>query len=763
MMDVRTQHTLIPSKHCSLLHARGSYFESEPILQMKPSFFIHLTNISRYLLLLGLFGIVSKSYAQPIDLETMEIHSAPISDLQSSQTNLLQGNSLRLKQSDTLGKLLEAELGVSNASFGQGVGVPVIRGLTGSRIRMLQNGLGSHDASSLSPDHAVAIEPIFAESIRISLGSENIRYGGNAIGGVVEVEDYRIPEQRMDQLLSGWLESRYDTNGEGTHSAFRLNLEKDWLGLTLGGFYRHRNDAQIPGQAIDADFIAQQFDLTDFDNAEGNIPNTDSKSSGGFVGASWLGEQAMAGMSVSYTDNQYGIPKGSHGLDPNHLDGLELILPQLEDISGFEDIFGPQALFPNIRIAMQNTRYDFKSEWYDPIEGIHNIRFQYAYVDYQHQELEGGSVFTHVKNDTGEGRFEIDHHFGHDFMGKIGVQWTDQDFSALGVETFVPETEKQSWGIFTTQNYHWHDWIITGGIRFEQTEIDPDATTLSLRGSALSPVSLPDKLSYDALSGTFSVRWNFTPEANVNLSFNYGQRSPDIQELLSFGPHLSTRTFDVGNVGLTNEVMKRIDLGLDWESDGFKLKLNSFYNQMDDYIYQQNTGVFYEVDNEVIRQRCVSEAECVPIYAYDQRDAEFFGYEAELSLPLYEFSYADLSLTLFSDYVRARFKADDVPRIPPLRYGAELGLGQQQWNASVRYARSESQHRSGAFEMDTSGYHLLSASADYHLDIAEKGELWLFVKANNLLNEEIRNSVSFLRNYAPEPGQSFVFGFRASY
>lgn len=713
--------------------------------------------------LLGMFGIVSKSFAQSIDLETMEILSSPISDLQSSQTSLLQGDSLRLKQSDTLGKLLETELGVSNASFGQGVGVPVIRGLTGSRIRMLQNGLGSHDASSMSPDHAVAIEPIFAENIRISLGSESIRYGGNAIGGIVEVEDYRIPEKRMDQLLSGWLESRYDTNGEGTHSAFRVNLEKDWLGLTVGGFHRQRKDTQIPGQAIDADFIAQQFDLTDFDNAEGNIPNTDSKSSGGFVGASWLGEQAMAGMSVSYTDNQYGIPKGSHGLDPNHLDGLEFILPQLDDIKGFEDILGSQALFPNIRIAMENIRYDFKSEWYDPVEGIDKIRFQYAYVDYQHTEKEGGSLFTLVSNDTGEGRFEIDHHFGEDFTGSTGVQWVDQDFSALGIETFVPETQKQSWGIFTTQNYYWKDWVITGGVRYEQTNIDPNATTLRLRGSALPPVSLPDKLSYDAVSGAFSIRWNFTPEANVNLSFNYGQRSPDIQELLSFGPHLSTRTFDIGNVALENETMKRIDLGVDWESDGLSLKLNGFYNQIDDYIYQQNTGVFYEIDNEVIRQRCVSEAGCVPIYAYDQQDAAFFGYEAEVSMPLYESSYADLSLTLFSDYVRARFKTGDVPRIPSLRYGAELGLGQHIWNAKLRYSRSEAQPHSGAFETETPGYHLLSASVDYHLDIAETAELWLFAKANNLLNEETRNSVSFLRNYAPEPGQSFVFGFRASY
>jgi len=625
---------------------------------------------------------------------------------------------------------------------------------------LLQNGLGSHDASSLSPDHAVAIEPIFAESIRVSRGPENIRYGGNAIGGIVEVKDYRIPEQQVDQPLSGWMESRYDTNGDGTHSAFRLNLGEDVFAMTLGGFYRDRDDTEIPGQALDAGFIEQQFGLTDIDNVEGSIPNTDSRSSGGFVGTSWLGEQAMVGMSVSYLENEYGIPKGSHGLDPNHLDGLELILPQLENLSGFEDIFSQEALYPDIRIAMRQPRYDFKTEWYEPLSGIENMRFLYTHSDYQHTEREGGLVYTLFENKTNEGRFEIDHDLGQDFYGSSGIQVIDQDISALGVETFIPETQKQSWGIYSIQNYEWNDdWLSSAGVRFEQTEIDPSANRLSLQGSALAPVSLPNQLDYDALSGSFSLAWNFIPEANANLAFNYGQRSPDVQELLSFGPHLSTRTFDIGNVALANEIAKRIDMGLDWQSERLALKVNSFYNRIDDYIYQRNTGFFYELDNEVIRQRCVSDAECLPIYAYDQRDAEFYGYEAEVTM-----YYDNLSLTLFSDYVRAYFSStEDVPRMPPLRYGIELGYEHSNWNTTLRYTRGEAQTHVGDYETESEGYHLLNAHVDYRFNTKDWGEVWMFAKASNLLDEEIRNSVSFLRNYAPEPGRSIVFGMRLSY
>jgi len=219
-------------------------------------------------------------------------------------TSTLEGRSLHLRQSDTLGQTLNEELGISNASFGPGVGIPVIRGLTGSRVRILQNGIGTHDGSSLSPDHALALDTLFAHEIKVLRGPEIVRYGGNAIGGIVDVSDGRIPERRARKTISGTAESRYDTNASGTHSAFTLNTGKDSIAFSLGGFFRDRNDIRIPGKAIDETFAAQQLGLTEISNVSGKIPNTDSKAIGGFTGISWLGDQAMAGMSVSHTDNR---------------------------------------------------------------------------------------------------------------------------------------------------------------------------------------------------------------------------------------------------------------------------------------------------------------------------------------------------------------------------------------------------------------------------------------------------------------------------
>lgn len=677
----------------------------------------------------------------------------------------LKGRTLQLQQSDTLGQTLQEELGVSNASFGPGVGTPALRGLTGSRVRILQNGIGTHDATSLSPDHALAIDTLFANEIKVLRGPEIIRYGGNAIGGVVDVSDGRIPERRAKKPISGVVESRYNTNGNGTHSAFKLNTGKDQFAFNLGGSFRDRNDIRIPGKAIDEQFVAEQFGLSNITNVSGKIPNTDSRAIGGFVGLSWLGEQFMAGMSVSHSDKRYGIPRGSHHLDSNHLDGLETILPRLENIEGFEDIFGPQALFPNVRIKMNQTRYDFKSQWYEPIQGIDSIDFQYGLVDYAHTEFEGGEPFTRFKNDAGEGRVEMHHSLLPNFTGIFGVQWIDRDFSAIGAETFIPKTKQLSLGFYTAQKYVWNNWTLQGGLRFENAWINPAANELRLRGSALPPVSLPGSLDYQAISGSASIEWRPQKNTAVTLTYNHAERPPDIQELLSLGPHLSTRSFDVGNVQLKNETMDMVDLGFEWKTDRLSVQAHGYYNHASDFIYRRNTGLVYEVDNEVIRQRCVSAAECVSILAYSQRSAAFYGYESKVDATLFKWPAGKLSLSLFSDYVRGRFnKGDraDVPRMPPLRFGSELGLSNETWHTALRYTRATPQHNPGENEFPTAGYHLLTATADYQLEANQWLNLWFFAKGYNLLNEEIRSSVSFLRSFAPEPGRSFIFGIRAT-
>jgi len=708
-----------------------------------------------------------------IALDTIEVIGDRAKSTIAPQTSELRGDALHRQQADTLGKTLENQMGVANASFGPGVGVPVIRGLSGSRVRIMQDGIGSHDASFLSPDHAVAIEPLFAEHIEVVRGPGTIRYGGNAIGGFVDVKDNRIPEKVPGRVIEGAVENRFDTNADGTNAGFKFDLGREQLAMRVAGFHRNRNDTEIPGAAIDAGAVRQQFGLNKLINAYGTIPNTDSESVGGSLGLSWLGESAMAGLSVGHFTNRYGVPKGTHGIDPSDLDGLELLLPDIDPalLDEFADILGAEALNPSIRIDMRQTRYDFKSDWYPRLPGIEKVAFRYGVVDYAHTEVEGGLPFTTFTNQVGEGRFEIHHTFFDALTGSFGAHWQDREFAALGVESFVPQTQGDTLGLFTLQKLQFGDWTLEAGLRTERLRIDPSADYLRFpTPPGLPPrfadIALPDSLQFRADTASLSGRWDFSRDAALTLTLSRAKRAPDIQELLAIGPHLATRNFEVGNVKLGNETVNLVDLGLDWQTERLSLKLNGYYNWSDDYIYQKRLSGFYSYHQSQFYADCVSLVDCLPIYAYDQRNAWFTGYEAEAQAVLADTGLGRLKLTLFSDWVRGRFAdgdRSDVPRLPPLRFGAELGFGDAIWNASIRYTRGEAQSHPGNAETATAGYHLLAAGADYHWKSLEPLDLWLFAKANNLLNEEVRNSVSFLRNFAPEPGRSVVIGFRATF
>lgn len=681
------------------------------------------------------------------ELQAVTVTGAATQQPVEPNTDQLQGKRLQQYRDDTLGQTLSNMSGVSNASFGPGVGIPVIRGLTGSRIRLLQNGIGSHDASSLSPDHAATAEALFAEEIQVMRGTEAIRYGGNAAGGVVNVKDHRIPERIPRNYLSGFADNRFDTNGQGTTSAFRLNLGKDWLALSLGGFFLDRSNTRIPGTAINTRVLSSADD--DIPTSRKKIPNSDNRNLGGFVGASWLGESAMVGLAISHTNNRYGIPPGGH--EHEHEDHADEHDAHLSDV----------------RIAMRQTRYDFKSEWFEPLTGIERIGFRYGQVDYRHTEKEAGGG-TRFKNNTGEGRFELDHHWLPALTGTFGAQWTGRNFSALGDENFIPKTRQDLLGFYTTQQYAWNNWLFSGGLRFEHSRIHPKAGQLESM-HAMLPIDVSSSTTkHRMLSASVAAQWQPRQDLTVQFELNHSKRAPDIQELLSLGPHLSTHSFDIGNPQLNPETMNSVELGLDWQKEQLRFRTNGYYRRTNRFIYQRNTGLFYDHANEAIQAQCSDGAACLPVLAYDQRHAEFIGYEAEAGATFYQLpgGKGDVSLTLFSDYVRARFVQgghDDVPRIPPLRFGAELGAGNAVWNTALRYTRATAQSNPGDHETNTRGYHLLTASADYQLKASQRADFWLFVRGTNLLNEEIRNATSFLRNYAPEPGRSFTLGVRATF
>lgn len=670
----------------------------------------------------------------------------------------LQGAGLRNRQAATLGATLEQELGVGNASFGAGVGLPVIRGQGGTRTRVMQGGLGTHDASSVSADHGVMVEPALAERITVHRGPAAVRFGGNAIGGAVEVDEQRIPMRRPARLR-GRTQVRGGT--DGGMAVLRLDgPAADTLAWHVDVHGRRSPRTRIAGWALDEDAIRQQFQLVNGRNSHGRIDNTDARSEGGALALSRVMGSGALGVSVSRLQQHYGLPPGAHSHAP--------------------DTPGAAPPVERVRIAATQRRLDLQGEL--DLDSTHftQLRVRAAQVDYAHDEVDQGRVGSRFSNQVAELRVELDHAPARQVSGTLGLQWQDRLFSALGPEAFVPRTRVRNLGLFAIERLDHGPWRLEGGLRAEYQEsrppdsfavpalggevplqtrrFTPGSVSLALQrayGGAASASATSQRPAQEGQAGAADA----SPSGRVTLTHWRASRAPDVQELFAGGPHIATRTFDLGNTGLDIEKLIGWDLGWQHTQGRLSVDAHAFRYRSDSYIVQRSLGWFYRPEEGKATFLCVRLDHCLPATKYQQAPARLHGYELELAWRLPLSALGEPRLSVFSDAVRARLvPGGDVPRMPPQRYGLALALDQGPWAAELRATRARAQTRPGANETPTDGWFQLNASLRWTRTLDDARTLTLFVVGRNLGNQAVRNSASFIRNYAPEPGRTLQAG-----
>jgi iron complex outermembrane receptor protein len=636
---------------------------------------------------------------------------------------VLSGEELQKKMGTTIGDTLKNELGITSQSFGPGVGTPVIRGQSGPRVRVLQNSIGNNDVSSLSPDHANGVNPISAERIEVLRGPSTLLYGNGAIGGIVNVIDNRIPEQVPDKLLGGAAAQRYDSASDLTSSALKLDGGKDKFAFHLDGFYNDQNNTHIGGQQID-ESAARATDPTlegtpVLNNPNGVIPNSNARSRGGSAGASVIGDIGLVGASINSLENNYGIPPNGTGGAP-------------------------------VRVQMNQTKYDFKGQLNQPFALAKELRLKFGYTDYKHVELDNGEAATTFLNKTYESRLELEHQPLGIVKGVMGFQSVNSDFSALGAEALVPKSKIDSYGLIAVESFKIKDITYELGLRGEWQGISPETTYSSV--------------SYVPLSGSVSALWDITKQHQLSLGVTQSQRAPQIQELFSNGVHEATMSYEKGDVNLQKEISYNLDIGYKFNTSWMTSELNLFNNWVNDYIYQQQDYQVFNEDLEAFELICSDPGACLPVLQSAQANAIFRGFEAKTLFPLMQNHYGAIDLTLFGDYTRGTFdQGGNVPRMPPLRYGFELSYEKNDITTQARLTRGEAQNDAGENQSNTPGYLLLNLGAQYQLATFHQSEVQLFATGKNMLNENIRNSTSYLRNFAPDPGRSAEIGIRVSY
>ncbi len=629
-----------------------------------------------------------------------------------TQPALILGEEELLKKSaNSIGETLANELGMSTTYFGPVAGRPIIRGQDGPRVAVLDGGLGTMDAADISPDHAVPLEPLFAERIEVLRGPATLLYGSSAAGGVVNVIDSRIPETKQDKPLSAAMELRGDSASEELAAAARLDGSAGALAWHVDGFKRDSGNIEIPGFAT-----ADPTERPD-DEVKGRVINSDGEAEGYAGGLSFIGEQGFVGAAVSRYETTYGLPGPEEG----------------EEEAGDPDV---PLIAAGPFIELEQTRVDLHGalEFASVLE---SLRFKVAHNAYQHQEIEPtGEVATTFENDAWEGRVELVHAPLAGLRGSIGLQLSDREFSAVGAEAFVPATDTQSFGVFILEEYAFESGLIDFGLRVETTEHQPDGR-------------LP---TYDetALSAAIGLKWDIADGYDFIANLSRSERNLGMEELYANGAHLATGLFEIGlfaNEGGTTdqEVSSNLDVAIHHHGETVDWHVGVFYNDIADYVFRVATN---------------EEKDGLPVAPYRQADAEFYGIEAELMLALAG-PDAGWNLRLFTDYVRGKTAGGDLPRIQPLRLGAELGYAQDSWSAGIEAVYHAEQNDIDSFQ--TKDFTMLNANVVLHLK--DQGPLvWdVFMRGTNLLDEHARRSTSFRAAFVPLPGASLHAGIRARF
>ena len=652
---------------------------------------------------------------------------------------IVGGEDIDKNAGDNLGTLLESLPGVSNAAFGAGVGRPVIRGMSGSRVKILQNGTDTSDLSAMSSDHSPMAEPSAGEQIEIVYGPATLLYGGGAIGGVVNVIDGRIHEIIVPGV-SGQVSAKQSSVDDGQHIEGMIDLGKGDWNLHLDGFTRDASDYSS----------GEQGDIPAGNNS-GNIENSDTSGSGGAVGLSWAdGQSGFIGGSISTLEYDYAVP---------NIDG------------------------ESFRVTPEQVRYDLKGAW-TPVKGIiEEWRTELTFNDYEHAETghrndDPSAPFVDIglfDKETWEFVTRIKHADVAGWHGHAGIQYSQQDLKLChdqggceGIPSFnstwdgnigfnlenserdgdlyahdtpMPLTETKQIGLFLVEHRDTGFGSVELGARVDQVTISSDP-------SSIDPIWRQDNSYYDdynftPVSLSAASTWVLDDYQRIGLSLARAQRAPEAPELFWNGDHHATFAFQLDNPDLDVETAHTIDLNWIWSSDSNEFRVATYYYQFNDYIYNDlkpETDPFHSND----------------VYRHEQEDASFTGAEASWTHQLNMNWAFDLS----ADVVRARLDdGDNLPRTPPASFLAGIEWGNYQWEARTELRAVAEQTNTAENESASDGYLMLNASVGYQY-MLDDSALTVSLDGHNLTDQYAVNHVSYLKRAAPLPGRDIRLGVR---
>ena len=610
----------------------------------------------------------------------------------------------------SIGETLASQPGVTSTSFGPTASAPVLRGLSGDRVRVLTDGIGSLDLSSSGPDHAIAINPLTAERIEVLRGPSALLFGSSAIGGVVNVIDTRIPRRVPDGPVGVDALVAYGSaaNERSANLGVDVPLGANFV-AHADGSYSKSDDLRTGGHLLSGDLRDEALASADpaireLGDLKGELPNTAARTIDLAAGVAYVNEGWNVGMSIGRHKSRYGVPI-RFSLDPE----VEAEAPTID---------------------ARQTRGDVRVEI--PMSGLFSrAGLRGGISKYRHDEIEDtGDIGSSFFSKGGELRAELIQAERSGWGGTSGIQYLNRNARIRGEEKFLPDSRQKQTGLFTLQTLVRGPVRLEAGARLEFSRLNADADEFLGTDSA--------SRKFTTVSGSAGGSYEFVPGWRSGLSVSSSARAPSIDELFANGPHLASQSFERGNRALDPERSLSVEASLRRTSGPLHVTANLFYSRFSNFIFQAAAG---EVEDDL------------PVFEYRQGRANYYGFELQADARLGNALGIDWGAELVADAVRATIRNfGPAPQIPPFRVLGALTGSRGSFDGRLEVERASAQNRTAPNETSTPGFTLVNASLDWH-PLTGKPELTLSLAGNNLFDVVARRHSSLIKDYAPLAGR----------
>jgi len=669
-----------------------------------------------------LFAAHAQTLGEQEELEAVQVTAKgqALADI-AQPVKVIGRDEMQQASGDTLGEILDSLPGVSNASFGGGVGRPVLRGMAGNRVKVAINGSDSADVSAMSSDHAPMADAANAKQVEVIYGPSTLLYGSGAIGGVVNLADDRFHEVEFHGSRYRLESEVSSVNGGRSLSASVDTGEGNWV-WHMDGFSRSSDDFKAGSSS---DFA-------------GTVVNTDTQSMGGNVALNWVhGGIGYSGLALSVLEYEYGVPNETN---------------------------------ERATVAPTQVRLDGVSAWHYVHPNIELIKTQFAINDYEHAEGTNGldvgffdkysselKTTFHLlelagwQSQLGVHLTQKDLGLCHDHSGCDGVpnysdaswdgskggNFTDISGIEFAHDTPMPETQTQDVAGFMVLTRPWSLGMLEMGARIDRRTISADP--VSIRPASRQDAQYYEDKTFNTSTLSVASTFQLSEAHKLGISIARAQRAPEAEELYWNGDHHATFSFQLDNSELTAETANTLDLTWHFFGDQASVQGAVYFYDFNDYIYNDLKSVTDPFHGNAV-------------YRHEQGDAYLTGFEISWQQPLgiyYE-------LELAGDYVRARLKKGDnknLPRTPPASLSSALTWQKAAWRLKGRVQFYAKQSDVALNETPTDAYETLNLMASYDSQLMAL-PFTVSLKGNNLLNQFGRNHVSYLKEFSPVMGRN---------